>query len=446
MPTQRALEDDRHLDVLLDQCENTLDRIRSTAQRYGTSVRLTYFWLIQHEYLDRMRALLRLVDPASTESRQHHVVAFAVALVLRNQCQHSLRDFVGRNTRLLALRVTENAGKTGEHYVAISRSEFRTMLSSAMGAGLIVALMALFKIGILSLHLPPLIETFSVCMNYALGFMLIHVLHFTLATKQPAMTANLIARTLSAAPDSRRALDDLAELVLKVARTQLIAIVGNVILAFPVAWLIAESVLWATGKTIVSPEKAAILLHDLHPVASPALFYAAIAGVWLFASGLISGFYDNAAVYNRIPQRIRQLRFPARLFGQERLDRFALYAEENLGALAGNFFFGVLLGVTPLIGFLTGLPLDIRHVTFAAATFAYGLSGVGHGVPWSTIAWCIAGIAGIGALNLAVSFSLAIYVAMRSRRASWRNWGEARRLLRLLRERPSELFVPPKAA
>jgi site-specific recombinase len=46
-----------------------------------------------------------------------------------------------------------------------------------------------------------------------------------------------------------------------------------------------------------------------------------------------------------------------------------------------------------------------------------------------------------------VSFSLAIYVAMRSRRATWRNWGELlRRLLRLFRERPVEFFLPPKAA
>ena len=332
----RALEDDRHLDVLLDQCERTLDRIRSTAQRHGTSVRLTYFWLIQRQYLDRMRTLLQLVDPTPSEDRGPRIVVFTLALVDRNLRKHSLREFVGRNTRLLALRVTENAGKTGEHYVANDRREYRTMLASAMGAGLIVAVMALFKLGVVSLSLPPLIETFFVCMNYAVGFMLIHVLHFTLATKQPAMTANLIAGTLSAAPDSRRSLDDLADLVVKVARTQMIAIVGNVILAFPVAWLIAQSILWATGNPVASPQKAAHLLHDLDPVASLALFHAAIAGVWLFTAGLISGYYDNAAVYGRIPQRIRRLRLPARLLGQERLDRLANYAEENLGACCGD--------------------------------------------------------------------------------------------------------------
>ena len=53
----------------------------------------------------------------------------------------------------------------------------------------------------------------------------------------------------------------------------------------------------------------------------------------------------------------------------------------------------------------------------------------------------------LGAVSLAVSFSLALYVAMRSRRATWRNGGElAGRLLRLFRERPGEFFLPPKAA
>jgi site-specific recombinase len=442
-----ALEDDRQIEVLIDQCDRILNRIHNTAQRKGTSVRLTYLWLVQRQFIERMRILLRLVDPEAGDATARLVIAFALDLALKSNRKHSLRDFIGRNTQLLALRVTEHAGKTGEHYVAHDRLEYRAMMWSAMGAGLVVACMALSKIGIMKLQLPPLIETFFVCMNYAFGFMLIHVLHFTLATKQPAMTANLIALTISSAPDSRRSLDHLAELVVKVARTQLIGIIGNVVVAFPVAWLIARALGWMLGHPVASAAKAEHLLHDLDPVASLALFHAAIAGLWLFAAGLISGYYDNKAQYNRIPQRIRQLRLPARLLGQARLDRLASYVENNLGALAGNFFFGVLLGITALIGFLVGLPLDIRHVTFAAANFAYGLALVDHEVSWHTIAVCMLGIAAIGLVNLVVSFSLAIYVAMRSRRATWSNWQDLlRRLLRLFRERPGEFFLPPKAA
>jgi site-specific recombinase len=42
-----------------------------------------------------------------------------------------------------------------------------------------------------------------VSLNYGLGFVLIHILHFTVATKQPAMTA---ARLAAAIEESDRAL------------------------------------------------------------------------------------------------------------------------------------------------------------------------------------------------------------------------------------------------
>ena len=44
-------------------------------------------------------------------------------------------------------------------------------------------------------------------MNYALGFVLIYLLHFTIATKQPAMTAQTIAGAVS---EIGRARGDLA--------------------------------------------------------------------------------------------------------------------------------------------------------------------------------------------------------------------------------------------
>jgi len=83
----------------------------------------------------------------------------------------------------------------------------------------------------------------------------------------------------------------------------------------------------------------------------------------------------------------------------------------------------------------------------AAANFAYGLVALEHAVTWRTVALCVAGLIGIGIVNLGVSFSLAIYVAMRSRRATWGNWGDLlRRMLHLLRKRPGEFFLPPRTA
>jgi site-specific recombinase len=96
----------------------------------------------------------------------------------------------------------------------------------------------------------------------------------------------------------------------------------------------------------VNPAKARHLMHDSHPWHSLALLHAAIAGVWLFVSGLVSGYYDNKALYTRMGQRVQQLRWLRRLLGIERLARFGRYVEDNLGGLMGNFVFGILMGTT----------------------------------------------------------------------------------------------------
>ena len=59
--------------------------------------------------------------------------------------------------------------------------------------------MALFKIKLGLLHLPPLTEGIAFGLNYGIGFVLIHLLGFTVATKQPAMTAASIAATIEEA-------------------------------------------------------------------------------------------------------------------------------------------------------------------------------------------------------------------------------------------------------
>ena len=82
----------------------------------------------------------------------------------------------------------------------------------------------------------------------------------------------------------------------------------------------------------------------------------------------------------------------------------------------GNFYFGILLGTIGTLGYLLGLPLDIRHVTFSAANFSTALVGLDHRVSWQLAATSVAGFLAIGAVNLLVSFSLALWVALRARK------------------------------
>jgi site-specific recombinase len=273
--------------------------------------------------------------------------------------------------------------------------------------------------------------------------MLIHVLHFSLATKQPAMTAARIAAALEG--DGRRGPDvaALAELVVRVARTQFIAVVGNVALALPLAWLVCTAALRFSGLAVAGPDKAAGMLHDVHPLASLALLHAAIAGVYLFLAGIVSGYHDNFTVYGRIPDRVAQLPWLVRLAGPERAARLAAYLEHNLGGLAGNFYFGFMLGMTGSIGLITGLPLDIRHVTFSAANVGIATASL-QGLPWGTLLWTAGGVALVGVVNLTVSFSLALLLAMKARRMRFRHGRPlALALLRRLRHAPLDFVRPP---
>lgn len=434
-------EDDSHVRVLLGQCTDIISKIRKNAAREGVSISLTYLLERLCQCIERLQTLLDLLENREPILRQPRLVRFWLDLIEADQRSNSVRDLISRNTELIALQVTEHASRTGEHYVTGNRREYWLMLQSAMGAGFIVGFMALLKILTAKLKLAPLAEAFAFSMNYSFGFMLVHVLHFTIATKQPAMTASRLAASIHKGDE----IDSLVQMIVSVFRSQFIAIIGNVCIALPTAWAIAA--LWSlqNGTHIVTPEKAQLMLRDINPIDSLALFYAAIAGVWLFLAGLISGYYDNKAIYARIPQRLRQRKTLRRLLGEQRLQRLSDYVERNLGALAGNFYFGIMLGSTGTLGYLLGLPIDIRHITFSAANFAYALVALDYKISWQVLLLSLAGVAGIGLTNLLVSFGLALTVALKARRVSlFIGRDLAIGLLRHFLRHPSHFFWPPR--
>ncbi|MFZ6654353.1 site-specific recombinase [Undibacterium sp. TJN19] len=435
-------EDAAHIEVLLTQCEDIVNRIRRTASMQGVSISLTRLLLQLTQSFARLRQLLDLLDSRSTAHAAQIGTVLLKELVTADNKRHSLRDLIQTSTELLSLQVTERAGKSGEHYVTSNRAEWLEMLRSAMGAGFIVGFMAMIKILFGTLAMAPFGYALLYSLNYSSGFMLVHILHFTIATKQPAMTAAVIARSID---EGKQKLDELADLIVRVLRSQFIAIIGNIGLAIPTAYAIAWAWYGINGKHLVSAEKAGHLLHDIDPFGSLALPHAAIAGVCLFLSGLISGYYDNKASYSNIPERLRQLKWLKKILGEKRLQSVTTYIGNNLGALAGNFFFGIMLGSIGQLGSFFGLPIDIRHITFSSANFAFSLVGLDHHMSWQLAVYSIFGIFTIGMVNLGVSFSLAMLVALRSRRVSFGQGGLLTILLwQRFRSAPRDFFWPNK--
>lgn len=430
--------------VMLDQCEDVVTTVRKRIYKTGISIHLTNMMLRLDQSLQRIRTLTELVTD-NGHKRDHAIIELIQTLIKTANRRYSIGYLINNSTKLLSRKVTENASRVGANYISTDKTGYRKMFRKASIGGFIIAFMATLKILAYYLALAPMGIAFINSMIYGLGFVFIYVIHGTVATKQPAMTAAAIASTISDGSGKKsHQLTKLSELVVDILRTQFIAIMGNVMLAVPVTLLISFAWLQYMGTPIIGTNKASHLLHDLDPFRSLALFHAAIAGVYLFLSGLIAGYYDNLAVYNQIGARICRHWLLKRLLPKSWLQRLGGFVEANLGAIMGNFLFGVFLGSTATVGFLFGLPLDIRHIAFASANLAHGLFNISASqMDWPLILLSILGVMLIGIVNLVVSFSLALFVALRSKEVRFFEWGRLTKLvIGHFISHPSDFFWP----
>jgi site-specific recombinase len=270
------------------------------------------------------------------------------------------------------------------------------------------------KFAVLALGLSAFWGGFWAGINYAASFVLVQLLHFTVATKQPAMTAPAMAAKLTELGSDERVegfVDEVAHLI----RSQVAGIFGNLAMVAPVVFGVQWLAQRAFGRPLVGPVEAEHVLASLTLLGPTALF-AAFTGVLLFASSLIAGWAENWFVWHRLDSAIAwNPRIVARL-GAARAARWAAYWRTHIAGFAANISLGMLLGVVPVVALFFGLPIEVRHVTLSTGQLAaaLGAEGVGllrHAPFW----WCVAGIAATGALNLSVSFWLAFKVALRSR-------------------------------
>jgi len=438
--------DIKHIHVMLDQCQQVISQVRKTSAQTGTSIQLTaLIQRIQHQII-RLRLLLDMLAAIQLHQNPYPYAVTLFKTLVDAECnKNNLRTHWRQNLELMALRVTDNAGHTGEHYIAENKHQYYALMRSAMGAGIIIAFMAVIKILITGLHLPPLSEAILVSLNYGIGFVIIHILHFTVATKQPAMTASTIASTIEESDNKHRNLDKLVGIISQTISSQTIAILGNIIVVIPVAILIDFIIQYLTGHHFITTDKAHHLLNGNNPLISGAVFYAAVAGICLFLAGLIAGYHDNLSAYNKIPERIESVKWLEKLIGKNALHKTANYIRTDLGALAGNFYFGCLLGGVSGLGIMLGLPLDIRHVTFVAAFFGFSSAALDFQLTHYLIATGLLGIFLVASMNLLTSFFLALYVAMKSRKVRFEHWKTlVKTLLSRLNRHPNEFFFPPK--
>lgn len=435
--------------VLIEQIERLVQNIRRRIHKTGVTVRSTNRMVRLEQSIERLELLIMLLSERPNTERRA-LIELMHTLYEGAYRQISVRYLLASNTALLSRKITDNASKVGEHYISTDKRGYRKMYKKAALGGVLIGIMATIKILGSKLALSLFGTAFMNSMIYGLGFVLIHIIGGTVATKQPAMTAAAIASTISETTGRKATqLAKLAELVVDIMRTQFIAILGNISIAMPLALLISVAWYYGFGTPIIGYGKADHLLHDLNPFTSLAIFHAAIAGVYLYISGLIAGYYDNLAVHNKIGARIRYHPWLNRHLSTARVEKFASFIEQNLGAIMSNFIFGVCLGSTAIIGTILGLPLDIRHIAFASANFSHGLFNIytNTGVlpDLGLIFVSFLGVVLIGLVNLLVSFSLALLTALRARNVKVFEWKNLLDMVAThLITQPLDFFLPRK--
>lgn len=435
----RLLREVNYLRVLLDQCRIAIDDVFSNLYRNGVSVDIVF-------QMERMRMRIaraeHLLDAWMASDDMRALARLTAELVKANRESQSMSHLLSSNFSLLARKVVEYNAETGEHYITRDRQEYLSMLRMALGGGLVTVITVCLKLGISGAHLPSLIEGLLASVNYAASFLLIHFLHFSLATKQPAMTAPTLARELDAA-GTEQGMDEFVTSVLALIRTQAAAVLGNVLAVFPVC--LGVTLLWrALFQTdMISPEKAHATLQSFS-LLGPTPIYAALTGVLLWASSLFAGWVDNWFVLHRVGDSLEYNRRLRMTFGVAGMARLAAFWRLNIAGVAGNVSLGFMLGLIPAIHSALVFNFEVRHVTLSAGSVGVALGVLGTApLRSSELWWAVAGIGSMAVLNVAVSFALAFHMAVRSR--ALRN-ADVRSLYnsvwQRVRSRPMDLFWP----
>ena len=135
---------------------------------------------------------------------------------------------------------------------------------------------------------------FAAGLNYAASFVLIHLLHWTVVTKQPADGAGDGGE--AGRRERRRAVEAFVDEVAHLIRSQAAGIFGNLMLAGPLVLVSVGRAGRSAGAPLVNAQRASTCCTRSR-CSGRRRCYAAFTGVLLFASSLIAGWAENWFVY-----------------------------------------------------------------------------------------------------------------------------------------------------
>ncbi|MES2192416.1 MAG: site-specific recombinase [Pseudomonadota bacterium] len=423
----------------LDACRVAVNSVYSHLEENGISIGMVFRLRQLRARIMRVRELLdALLSPTPAMT----AVRLLIRRVIIGQESKSIGALISANSTLLSAKMAERSAETGERYITRDRAEYREMLGKAMGGGAVTALTTLLKFMVVAVGLSAFWSGFWAGVAYSASFIMIQLLHLTLATKQPAMTAPAMAAKLKDI-NSADAVSEFVDEVTHLVRSQVAAVLGNVFMVIPAVLLVNVIVQLMLGHPMINHKDAEHVLHTL-TLLGPTLLWAAFTGMILFAASMIAGWAENWFVLHRLDSAIRHNpRFTA-VLGAERAARWSAFMRENISGFASNISLGFMLGLIPPFTGFFGFELEARHVTLSTGQLAAAASSIGLDVLKMPIFWwSVAAIPLIGALNLGVSFYCAFRLALQAHNVSgvdrariraeiWQRW----------RSHPRSFFVP----
>lgn len=441
---EKLIEYAAQCEANISECKKSVQEVFQHLDEFGVSVTLVYQLEKVSFHLARLEVLLSFLNTAENESKVGIIPIFISKLIRESLDKKSVAALIQTNLNQLSRKIAERAGTTGEHYITSNKKEYFEMLKSAGGGGIFTAFTTLVKFLLIYFKLPHFFEGFFAAINYSTSFVFIQLCGFTLATKQPSMTASSMAGKLHNTQDEML-LNEFVDEVTKLTRSQFAAIFGNLALVIPTALLIDLIYKFISGHSLLSIEKANYTVHSIS-IFGPSIFYAIFTGFLLWLSSIAAGWLENWAVYRRLPEAIAKNKRLIFVFGKENTEKISHFFAHNISGFGGNVSLGFMLGMVPPLGIFFGLPLDVRHVTLSTGSFTFALSSLGlSGIDKFDVIMACLGIVAIGLLNLSVSFWLAMSVAIRARKIQSVGRKKIRvAIFKRLIASPLEFFYPTK--
>ena len=394
------------LQELVLQCRISAGLSLARMEELGVSSDRVFRFDLLFAQLERVEALLRVI------SGEEDGRVFGAILVRAFSDERGVHSLLRNSVNRVARQIVTHTGKSGEHYIATSGSEWRMMGWGALGAGGITAFTALFKYRFAAMPLAPFWTGIAHSLNYTVSFVLMQLLGWSLASKMPAMTAAALCGAL----EKQDGMQSEVELVAAITRTQFVVTIGNLLGAIPLSMLIDLFIQARHGHPYLNQAAAMHGLESMNLWRSLTIPYAALTGCFLWLSSLFAGWTANWMTRNRLPEAIAQSRRIPLLFGSKSAIHIAHFVKHQLSGVAGYTCLGLLLGLLPFVSVFAGIPLEVRHITLASASLAYDVSSLvrGGALPRRELYWAAGGLAATGLLNFSVSFALGLWLAVRA--------------------------------